>query len=220
MQGIDRLITTTAKLRAPDGCPWDREQTHRSICDALVEEVAEVLQAIDNNDVPNLREELGDLLFHVVLHSQMAAEAGHFNFDDVANEVTEKMIRRHPHVFGDGNKLGDSAAVIQQWEQIKLKEKGNRPVTLFKDLPPALNSILMARDVWKQIHKKNLNTGNLVDRKTIDDNQAQLSEAAAGKKLFELIAACRNAGIDPDSALRRFTQNVKDEAEKNNATKA
>ena len=129
MQGIDRLITTTAKLRAPDGCPWDREQTHRSICDALVEEVAEVLQAIDNNDVPNLREELGDLLFHVVLHSQMAAEAGQFNFDDVANEVNEKMIRRHPHVFGDGNKLGDSAAVIQQWEQIKLKEKGNRPVT-------------------------------------------------------------------------------------------
>ncbi|MEI6121903.1 MAG: MazG family protein, partial [Opitutae bacterium] len=96
----------------------------------------------------------------------------------------------------------------------------NRPVTLFKDLPPALNSILQARDVWKQVYKKNLNTGNLVDRKNIDDNQQQLSEAVAGKKLFELIAACRNAGIDPDSALRRFTQNVKDEAEKNNAPQA
>jgi len=215
MQGIDRLITTTAKLRAPDGCPWDREQTHRSICDALVEEVAEVLQAIDKNDVPNLREELGDLLFHVVLHSQMAAEAGQFNFDDVANEVNEKMIRRHPHVFGQGNKLGDSAAVIQQWEQIKLKEKGNRPVTLFKDLPPALNSILMARDVWKQIKKQNLDTGKLVEHEKIDESQKQLSEDSAGKKLFELIAACRNAGIDPDSALRRFTQKVKDEAEKN-----
>jgi XTP/dITP diphosphohydrolase/tetrapyrrole methylase family protein/MazG family protein len=147
----------------------------------------------------------------------MAAEAGQFNFNDVANEVTEKMVRRHPHVFGDGHKLGDSAAVIQQWEQIKLKEKGDRPATLFKDLPPALNSILLARDVWKQIHKKNLDTGTLVDRKNIESNQEQLSEAAAGKKLFELIAACRNAGIDPDSALRRFTQNVKDVAEKHHA---
>jgi MazG family protein len=220
MQGIDRLIATTAKLRAPDGCPWDREQTHRSICDALVEEVAEVLQAIDKNDVPNLREELGDLLFHVVLHAQMATEAGQFNFDEVANEVTDKMIRRHPHVFGQGNKLGDSAAVIQQWEQIKLKEKGNRPVSLFKDLPPSLSSILQARDVWKHIHKKNLNTGNLISQKNIEDNRKDLTESDAGKKLFELIAACRNAGIDPDSALRRFTQNVKDEAEKNNAPQA
>jgi XTP/dITP diphosphohydrolase/tetrapyrrole methylase family protein/MazG family protein len=78
----------------------------------------------------------------------------------------------------------------------------------------------LARDVWKQIHKKNLNTGNLLDPKNIEENQSQLSEAAAGKKLFELIAACRNAGIDPDSALRRFTQNVKDEAEKNNTSQA
>ncbi|HAZ65184.1 MAG TPA: MazG family protein, partial [Opitutae bacterium] len=105
MASIDELLATTARLRAPDGCPWDRAQTHRTICDCLVEEVAELLQAIDRDDTPNLREELGDLLFHVVLHAQMASEAGHFSFDDVAREVNEKMVRRHPHVFGDGVKL-------------------------------------------------------------------------------------------------------------------
>lgn len=219
MTGIERLIATVARLRAPDGCPWDREQTHRTICDALVEEVAEVLQAIDKNDTPNLREELGDLLFHVVLHAQMASEAGQFNFEEVALEVNEKMIRRHPHVFGEGQKLGDSASVIQQWEQIKLKEKGDRPVSLFKDLPPSLSSLLAARDVWKQIQKQKMNAGPLVDHQNITQNQKNLSEEVAGQKLFELIAACRDAGIDPDSALRRFTQKLKDGVESNQASK-
>lgn len=219
MTGIERLIATVARLRAPDGCPWDREQTHRTICDALVEEVAEVLQAIDKNDTPNLREELGDLLFHVVLHAQMASEAGQFNFEEVALEVNEKMIRRHPHVFGEGQKLGDSVSVIQQWEQIKLKEKGDRPVSLFKDLPPSLSSLLAARDVWKQIQKQKMNAGPLVDHQNITQNQKNLSEEVAGQKLFELIAACRDAGIDPDSALRRFTQKLKDGVESNQASK-
>ena len=89
MPGIDLLLATTARLRAPDGCPWDREQTHRTICDCLVEEVAELLQAIDLNDDANLREELGDLLFHIAMHAQLAAEAGKFTFDDVAREVSE-----------------------------------------------------------------------------------------------------------------------------------
>jgi NTP pyrophosphatase (non-canonical NTP hydrolase) len=92
MPGIDLLLATTARLRAPDGCPWDREQTHRSVCDCLVEEVAELVEAIDRDDVANLREELGDLLFHVAMHAQMAAEAGKFTFDDVAREVNEKMV--------------------------------------------------------------------------------------------------------------------------------
>ena len=146
MPGIDLLLATTARLRAPDGCPWDREQTHRTICDCLVEEVAELVQAIDRDDVENLREELGDLLFHVAMHAQMASEAGQFNFDDVAREVNEKMVRRHPHVFGDGAKLGSSDAVVTQWEQIKLKEKGAKKPTVFKDLPPSLNALLTARE--------------------------------------------------------------------------
>jgi XTP/dITP diphosphohydrolase/tetrapyrrole methylase family protein/MazG family protein len=205
MPGIDLLLATTARLRAPDGCPWDREQTHRSICDCLVEEVAELVQAIDRDDIANLREELGDLLFHVAMHAQMAAEAGQFTFDDVAREVNEKMVRRHPHVFGEGAKLGSSDAVVTQWEQIKLKEKGAKKPTVFKDLPPSLNALLTAREVWKQIRKKQLDAGAAVDVPAVDAQSKGLTEDSAGSRLFELVAACRDAGIDPDSALRRHT---------------
>lgn len=213
MPGIDLLLATTARLRAPDGCPWDREQSHRTLCDCLVEEVAELLQAIDRNDDANLREELGDLLFHVAMHAQMAAEAGKFTFDDVAREVNEKMVRRHPHVFGDGAKLGSADAVVTQWEQIKLKEKGARKPSVFKELPPSLNAILTAREVWKQVRKKQLDAGQAVDVAQVDQQARGLTEEAAGRRLFELVAACRDAGIDPDSALRRQTAKVVAEAE-------
>ncbi len=213
MPGIDLLLATTARLRAPDGCPWDREQTHRTICDCLIEEVAELVQAIDREDMANLREELGDLLFHVAMHAQMAAEAGQFTFDDVAREVNEKMVRRHPHVFGDGAKLGSADAVVTQWEQIKLKEKGAAKPSVFKELPPSLNAILTAREVWKQIRKKQLDAGSAVDVAQVDAVAHGLTEEAAGRRLFELVAACRDAGIDPDSALRRRTARVVAEAE-------
>lgn len=214
MPGIDLLLATTARLRAPDGCPWDREQTHRTICDCLVEEVAELVQAIDRNDVANLREELGDLLFHVAMHAQMAAEAGQFTFDDVAREVNEKMVRRHPHVFGDGAKLGSSDAVVTQWEQIKLKEKSAKKPTVFKELPPSLNALLTSREVWKQVRKKQLAVGATVDVPAVDAQSKGLTEDSAGSRLFELVAACRDAGIDPDSALRRHTARVVAEAER------
>ena len=214
MPGIDLLLATTARLRAPDGCPWDREQTHRTICDCLVEEVAELVQAIDRNDVENLREELGDLLFHVAMHAQMAAEAGQFTFDDVAREVNEKMVRRHPHVFGDGVKLGSSDAVVTQWEQIKLKEKGAKKPTVFKELPPSLNALLTAREVWKQVRKKQLAVGDTVAVSAVEAQSQGLTEDSAGSRLFELVAACRDAGIDPDSALRRHTARVVAEAER------
>jgi MazG family protein len=213
MPGIDLLLATTARLRAPDGCPWDREQTHRTICDCLVEEVAELVQAIDREDVANLREELGDLLFHVAMHAQMAAEAGKFTFDDVAREVNEKMVRRHPHVFGDGAKLGSSDAVVTQWEQIKLQEKGAKKPAVFKELPPSLNALLTAREVWKQVRKKQLDAGATVDVARVDSQSQGLTEESAGSRLFELVAACRDAGIDPDSALRRHTAKVVGEAE-------
>lgn len=214
MPGIDLLLATTARLRAPDGCPWDREQTHRTICDCLVEEVAELVQAIDRGDDANLREELGDLLFHVAMHAQMAAEAGKFTFDDVAREVNEKMVRRHPHVFGDGAKLGSADAVVTQWEQIKLKEKGAAKPSVFKELPPSLNAILTAREIWKQVRKKQLDVGATVDVAQVDSQSKGLSEEEAGRRLFALVAACRDAGVDPDSALRRQTAKVVSEAER------
>jgi XTP/dITP diphosphohydrolase/tetrapyrrole methylase family protein/MazG family protein len=148
------------------------------------------------------------------MHAQMAAEAGQFTFDDVAREVNEKMVRRHPHVFGDGAKLGSSDAVVTQWEQIKLKEKGAKKPTVFKELPPSLNALLTAREVWKQVRKKQLAVGATVDVPAVDAQSKGLTEDSAGSRLFELVAACRDAGIDPDSALRRHTARVVAEAER------
>ncbi len=208
------LRETIARLRAPDGCPWDREQTHQSICDCLIEEVAELLETIDRQDMPHMREELGDLLIHVVMHAQMAEEAGHFDLEQVAAEVNEKLIRRHPHVFGELS-LSNSDEVMQTWDAIKAQEKKNgvQSEGLFKHLPPQLSSILSAREVFKQITKKQLPAPASVDRKKIEMHSQSLTEAKAGQQLFELVAACRLAGVDPESALRRFTQQVQDETE-------
>ena len=127
MSPIDELRQTMARLRAPDGCPWDREQTHQTLARCLIDECSELLDTIDRNDIPHMREELGDVLIQVVFHAQLASERGDFNFDDVARDINEKLIRRHPHVFGDHGKLGTAGEVITKWEQIKATEKKNGP---------------------------------------------------------------------------------------------
>ena len=212
-EATDALIATVARLRAPGGCPWDIEQTHRSICDCLIEEVSELLDTIDRGDIAHMREELGDLLLHVVMHAQMAAEAGDFTFEDVAREIDAKMIRRHPHVFGEAA-VNDTAGVLKQWDEIKAAEKKNGPKNdgPFKDLHPSLSAILVAREVMKTVEKKKLPTGGLVDPARVAALAEGLDEAKAGAALFELVAACRRAGVDPESALRRHTLAVKDAA--------
>ena len=122
---LDQLKSIVAKLRAPDGCPWDREQTHASMKSGLIEEAYEVIEAIDNNDDAHFKEELGDFLLQVIMHCQIASEEGRFDLNEVAAIVSEKLIRRHPHVFGD-NKLDDSEAVLAQWDQIKRAERGDK----------------------------------------------------------------------------------------------
>lgn len=126
MSAIDDLKATMARLRAPDGCPWDQEQTHASLVRCLIDEVSELIDTIDRDDLPHMREELGDVLIQIVFHSQIAAEQGQFTFDDVARDINEKLIRRHPHVFGSG-KLETSEQVIVEWEKIKAAEKKNGP---------------------------------------------------------------------------------------------
>ncbi|MDR2982371.1 MAG: MazG family protein [Puniceicoccales bacterium] len=209
MSAIDDLVVTVARLRAPGGCPWDQEQNHQSICDCLVEEVAELLETIDRNDLDHMREELGDLLLHVVMHAAMAQEEGHFTFEDVAREINEKMIRRHPHVFGE-TQANDTAAVLKQWDEIKATEKKNGVVAEgpFKALPPTLSSILKARDVYKTVQKKKLDAGTTINRAEVARLTDGLTEEKAGDALFALVAACREAGIDPDSALRRKTSEI------------
>ncbi|MDR1789105.1 MAG: MazG family protein [Opitutaceae bacterium] len=220
MSAIDDLRTTIARLRAPGGCPWDIEQTHQSLARCLVDETSELLEAIDDNDLPHMREELGDVLIQVLFHAQIASENGAFDFDDVAREVNEKLIRRHPHVFG-GNPAGvrDTAGVLSQWEQIKRAEKtaaGAAPERppLFKKLPPRLPALLFAEAVWNQFRKNKLPSVKGADAKHIANVAADLDEAEIGEMLFTLAAAARERGVDPESALRRHAQRVVDEAVK------
>ncbi len=210
MTAIDELRRTVARLRAPGGCPWDIEQTHQSLTRCLIDECSELLDTIDRLDLPHMREELGDVLIQVVFHAQIAEENGAFNFDDVAREINEKLIRRHPHVFGP-DKLQTSDQVLVQWEQIKVQEKaaaGRTESQLFKPLPPRLPALMFAEAVDKQIEKKQLPAESVLDRQEIGRLAEELDEAAAGRKLFALAAACRRCGIDPESALRQECDRV------------
>jgi len=210
MSAIDELRQTVARLRAPDGCPWDREQTHHSLTRCLVDECSELLDAIDRLDLPHMREELGDVLVQIIFHAQLAAERGDFDFDDVAREINEKLVRRHPHVFGP-NRLRTSEEVLVQWDAIKRVEKAaaGRPETaLFKPLPPQLPALMFAEAVWKQIEKKKLPVEGLVDADAVRRLEGELDEGTIGRRLFELAAACRARGLDPEAALRRETARV------------
>ena len=142
---IDRLRKIVAQLRSPDGCPWDREQTHQSLKPHLVEECYELIDAIDAGDDKELKEELGDLLLQVVLHSQMAAEASRFTLDDVATGIADKLVNRHPHVFGE-NRLPNSDAVLKQWEVIKRSEKHERR-SILDGVPKGLPALARAEKV-------------------------------------------------------------------------
>ena len=210
MSAIDDLRQTMARLRAPDGCPWDREQTHQTLARCLIDECSEMLDTIDREDIPHMREELGDVLIPVVFHAQLAAERGAFDFDDVAREINEKLIRRHPHVFGDGQ-AENSAKVIELWEKVKAGEKaalGRTETHLFKPLPPRLPALMFAEEVWKQINKKPRPADGIVDLDRVRDLGAKLDAPALGRMLFELPAAARAKGLDPEGALRQETGRV------------
>lgn len=205
MSAVDALRQTVAHLRGPDGCPWDREQDHQSLRICLIEESCELLDTIDRLDFDHMREELGDVLLQVIFHTQLAEEEGRFDLETVAAEINEKLIRRHPHIFGK-NRLETSDQVLHQWEEIKAREKGRgpgeAPESLFKDLPPPLPALLHAVEVAKRIRKKSIPCDGVVDQPVVDEVAATLTEEEAGRRLFELAAACREAGIDPESALR------------------
>lgn len=210
-QALDELRQTIARLRAPDGCPWDIEQTHQSLVRCLIDEVSELIDTIDREDYPHMREELGDVLIQVVFHAQIAEERGVFDLDAVAREVNDKLVRRHPHVFGDEAKLGTAGDVLVKWEQIKAQEKKNGPAQsgMFKEQPPRLPATMYAESVWKQIEKKSLAVGDAADAEAIRALGAELDDAELGRRLFDLCAAARAKGLDPEGALRRRTDAVK-----------
>jgi MazG family protein len=206
-----------ARLRGPDGCPWDREQTHQTLRVPLIDETCELLDTIDREDIEHMREELGDVLLQVVFHAQLAAERGDFTFDDVAAGINEKLIRRHPHVFGD-SKLETSEAVLRQWEAIKATEKKNGPGEsgLFKRLPPALPALMRASKVAEQIRKKGL----LEEAEEEELMAESLTMEEAGLLLYEMARACQRAGLDAETALREHTGRLVRELEQRQQDRA
>ncbi|HEY4301708.1 MAG TPA: MazG family protein [Candidatus Didemnitutus sp.] len=212
MSAIEELRRTVARLRAPGGCPWDIEQTHQTLARCLIDECSELLETIDRGDLPHMREELGDVLVQVVFHAQIAGENGAFDLEDVAREINEKLIRRHPHVFGEG-RLSNSEQVLVQWEQIKAAERqasGKAESALFKSLPPRLPALMLAEDMAKRIDQQKLPAGDALDADRIAGLERQLDDATLGRMLFEIAAAARRRGLDPEGALRRECDRVKD----------
>lgn len=216
MSAIEELCQTVARLRAPDGCPWDREQTHQTLTRCLIDECSELLDTIDRQDMPHMREELGDVLVQVVFHAQLAAERGEFDFEAVAREINDKLIRRHPHVFGEHAKLGTAADVVVKWEEIKAQEKaaaGKTEAKVFKELPPRLPALMYAEAIAKQIEKNRLPAESVFDVAKVDALAADLTPERAGQILFELTAACRKRGLDPEGLLRQEADRVKRDVE-------
>ena len=155
---FDRLVRTMWRLRQPDGCPWDREQTHRSITKNMVEEAYEAVEAIEANDADHLIEELGDVLEQVVLHAQIAADDGAFTIDDVVAGLNEKLVRRHPHVFGEHAAAGDGGEVQDIWDEVKAAERAasgeeERPKGLLDSVPRSLPALMQCQKISKRAAK-------------------------------------------------------------------
>lgn len=191
------LLTVMAKLRSPEGCPWDREQDHFTLRFHAVEEVYELLDAIEAGDDHEMLEELGDLLLQVVFHCQMANERGAFDFEKVARNLTDKLIRRHPHVFGDV-KVKNVDQVWANWEKIKKAEKHGtkheRPSAL-DGIPKHLPALLRAEKLVKKARKAKLS----VDA---DKRPRKLTRAALAKELFDLTAVAQQQGWSAEALLR------------------
>ncbi|NJK93496.1 MAG: nucleoside triphosphate pyrophosphohydrolase, partial [Blastochloris sp.] len=151
MKSMEELREIVARLRGPGGCPWDQEQTHESIRAQLLEECYEALEAIDEKNDELLKEELGDVLLHVVFHAQMAGERGVFDLDGVAKGISEKLVRRHPHVFGE-DKLETSDQVLKRWDELKKLEKPERKGAL-AGIPGSLPALMRAQEVQKKAAK-------------------------------------------------------------------
>ena len=205
---VNRLIDIVKKLRAPDGCPWDREQTHQSVRGHLVEECAELLEAIDLQDSDKMREEIGDVLMHLLLHAEIESENGNFNFNDVAKELGDKLVRRHPHVFGE-EKVNDSDDVLRIWQDVKKKEKKERAIGgLFAGIPPQLSALRYAYSIAKKADAETLADASENSQKLGDKN------IEIGRELFSIIAKASEMKVEPESALRDYLLQIRKSAEK------
>jgi len=222
LPGIDQLVEIVAKLRGPGGCPWDIEQTHASLRAGLIEEAYEVVEAINKDDHANLREELGDLLLQSVFHAQIANDAGRFNFDDVAREISAKLVRRHPHVFGDMH-CTDAADVLRKWDDIKRAEKGGKAQSALDGISTGLPALMRAEKVQKKaarvgfdwptaepvfvkVREELAEVEAEVEARTSKlEGAAQKIEDEVGDVLFAAVNLARKLQVDAEVALQRAT---------------
>ena len=212
---ISRLLDLMSRLRDPQrGCPWDLQQNFATIAPYTIEEAYEVADAIERHDLPDLRDELGDLLFQVVFHSQLAAEQGAFTFDDVVNAICDKMERRHPHVFGD-TRIGNAEEQTLAWEEHKRRERAASTQSALDDVPVALPALTRADKLGKRAAQVGFEWADIsgaIDKvqEEIEELRQEVTgavdrERAAqeiGDLLFSLVNVCRYLKIDPENALR------------------
>lgn len=213
---LARLRAIVSLLRSPEGCPWDREQTHESLRAGLLEEACETIDAINKADDVNLREELGDLLLQVVFHSDLAAERGAFTLEDAAQHTCEKLIRRHPHVFADGD-ASDTGTVLRQWEQIKRAEKGEK-ASVMDGIPRALPALIRAANIQKKAGRVGFDwpdAQGVIDKfreeiselsVEVEDGDPKRLEHELGDILFTAVNMARKLGVEPELALEHANQ--------------
>jgi len=214
---FERLMEIMRQLRAPGGCPWDAEQSHDSLKRYLLEEAYEVIEAIDSKDHAHLKEELGDLLLQPVFHAVIAEEKGDFTMDDVLDAINEKLIRRHPHVFG-GERIENSQAQVQNWEKIKQQEKGVQRKSALSGVPPGLPALMQAQKItekaarvgfdWEQtdqVYAKVMEELHEFEEAMLAGDQQEM-ESELGDLLFAIVNLGRFLSIDPEEALRKTIQ--------------
>ncbi len=213
---FERLRAIVALLRSADGCPWDREQTHESLRAGLLEEACEVIDAITRADDENLREELGDLLLQVIFHADLAGERGAFTLEDAAHHVCEKLVRRHPHVFGKAD-AADTTQVLRQWEQIKRDEKGAGAGVL-DGIPRSLPALIRAQNVQKKAARVGFDwpdVAGVIDKfreevaelsVEIQSGDAKKIEHEVGDLLFTAVNLARKLGVEAELCLESATQ--------------
>ena len=203
------LVAIIARLRAPDGCPWDRQQTHASLREELLSECYEVLEALDEGDLAKLRDELGDLLLEIVMQAQIAADNGEFKLGDVIKGINTKLIRRHPHIFGSG-KAKDAEEVMHNWEALK-KEERAEGVSMLESVPRPMPALGYAYEIQRRVARVGFDwedTEGVIDK--LVEEVGELKQAESQKKkaeefgdlLFTLVNIARREGVDAEAVLR------------------
>ncbi len=219
---FESLRQIVADLRGPDGCPWDKEQTHQTLTRYAIEEIFELVETLDQADYPRMKDELGDVLFQVLLHAQLASEEKKFDVMDVVENLGQKMVRRHPHVFGDV-KVSDSNEVLKNWAEIKAEENAGKPQKPLFDYPEKMPALVGAMKIGEKTSKIKFDWDHWQDvlakvdeevlemKNELEDSYSSMKSEAGrkaleheiGDVLFSVAQLARHCGIDPEQALRK-----------------